>query len=68
MSLKHVHTAFIVGATLLAAMCATQAWERFRADGSPLMAIAAAAALGAAALLVRYEIRFLERCRREGIQ
>ena len=68
MSLKHVHVAFILGATLLALFCAVLAFGQFREDGAPLPGAAVAASLAAAVLLLGYESRFLRRCRREGIR
>ena len=64
MSLKHVHTAFIVAATVLAAECATQAFTMFQAERTAGLAAATAGAIGAVALLATYEARFLQRCRR----
>ena len=68
MSLKNVHVVFIVAATLLALFCAVRAFGSFRAEGSPMMAVAVVASLASAALLVRYETRFVRRCREQGIR
>jgi len=68
MTLKHVHTAFIVAAVALASVCAEQALTAFQATQSAASAVAGAASVVAALMLVRYEMRFLERCRREGIR
>jgi len=68
MSLKHVHVVFIVVATLLVLFCGVVAFERFRADGAPLMACAALGALFGVAALVRYETLFMKRCREVGIR
>jgi len=68
MSLKNFHVVFIVAAAVLALFCAVQAFGSFLRDGSPLMGAACAASLGGAALLVRYEVLFLRRCRREHIR
>lgn len=68
MSLKNVHVVFIVAATILALFCAVRALGSFRAGGSPVTAVAAVASLAGAALLVRYETRFLRRCREQGIR
>ena len=68
MSLKHVHLAFIVAATLLALFCSVDAFVRYRVDGSPLVGLAALGALGLAAALVRYELHFVRRCREMGIR
>lgn len=68
MSLKNVHVVFITAAVALALFCAVQAVGSYRDDGSLLAAVAAAGALVAAVLLVRYEALFLKRCRAEGIR
>lgn len=68
MSLKNVHLMFIAAATLLALFCAAQAFGTYREQGSMLSVVAAAGSLAAAAFLVRYETRFLKRCRAEGIR
>ncbi len=68
MSLKHVHTVFIVAVVALASVCAAQALRAFRASGAPSMALATLCAGVVAVLLVVYEKRFLDRCRQEGIR
>lgn len=68
MSLKNVHLVFISAAVVLALFCAAQAFGSYRVNGSTLSAMAAAGAVAAAALLVRYETLFLKRCRAEGIR
>ncbi len=68
MSLKNVHLIFIAAAALLAVFCAAQAFDSYRDQGSMLSAVAAAGALAAAALLLRYQAVFLRRCRAEGIR
>ncbi len=68
MTLKHMHTAFIVAAVALASVCATEAFAAFRATHSALSGVALAASVASALMLVGYELRFLERCRREGIR
>ena len=68
MTLKHMHTAFIVAAVALASVCATEAFAAFQATRSALSGVALAASVASALMLVRYELRFLERCRREGIR
>jgi hypothetical protein len=68
MSLKHVHTVFILAAAGLASICAVQAFAAFQSSHAPDMAVATAGAAGAVMLLAFYEKRFLDRCRREGIR
>ena len=64
MSLKHVHTVFIVAATALAAVCAAEAFTLFQAERTAGLAAASVTAIGAVVLLVTYEARFLRRCQR----
>jgi hypothetical protein len=68
MSLKNVHVVFIAAATLLALVCAAVALQSARDSGSLTGVAAAAGALVAAGVLVRYETGFLRRCRKAGIQ
>lgn len=68
MTLKHMHTAFIVAAVALASVCATEAVSAFQIAHSATSALAVALSVGAAVMLVGYEMRFLARCRREGIR
>jgi hypothetical protein len=68
MTLKHVHTVFIVAATALAALCAEEAFTAFEAMRTTGMAAATAGSLGAAVFLATYEVRFLQRSRREAIR
>jgi hypothetical protein len=67
MSLKHFHLLFVITAVVMALFCAVQAFDVYRAGGHPAMGGLAAAALVAAAVLVRFEMLFLRRCRREGV-
>lgn len=68
MSLKQVHVAFIVVATLLVLYCGGVALQRFLVERTPLMAAAVVAALMAVVALVRYETLFMKRCREVGIR
>lgn len=68
MSLKNVHTIFIAAAVALSAWCSVLAFTAFRSDGTVTMAGAGLGAVGVALALTRYELRFLRRCRAEGIR
>jgi hypothetical protein len=68
MSLKNFHLLFVATAVLMALFCAMQAFAAYRSEGQPAMATLAAGALAATVLLVRFEVRFLRRCRREGVR
>ncbi|MFN7915813.1 MAG: hypothetical protein U0Q55_10790 [Vicinamibacterales bacterium] len=68
MTLRNVHVLFVVSAVLLVLFCGAEAVRAFLRAGSVLMAGAAAGAVLAAGLLVRYELTFLRRCREAGIR
>jgi hypothetical protein len=68
MSLKTFHLIFVATAVLMALVCATEAFAVFRSEGEAPMGVLAVAAVAGAALLVRFEVLFLRRCRREGVR
>lgn len=68
MSLKTFHLLFVVTATLMALFSAVQAFGAWRESGQGMMGAVAIGALAAAVLLVRFEMLFLKRCRREGVR
>jgi hypothetical protein len=68
MSLKTFHLLFVAAAVLMALFGVAQALASYRADGHSVMLVAAIGALAATALLVRFEILFLRRCRQEGVR
>lgn len=68
MSLKHVHVAFVLMATLLALFCGFRALSELRSGASATFVLATIASVVVAGLLVRYQLRFLRACREAGIQ
>ena len=68
MSLKTFHLLFVVTATLMALFSAAQAFGAYREGGQGVMGVVAIGAIVAAVLLIRFEVLFLKRCRREGVR
>lgn len=68
MSLKNFHLLFVATAVVIALFSAVQAFAAYRSEGQIAMGALAAGAVAATVLLVRFEVLFLRRCRREGVR